>query len=57
MLFTKSLKRLGVYPARGSERSVKVTAAKGNILTLVGVGAGSRGRTLRFNVATHTYSR
>ena len=57
MLFTKSMKRIGVYPARGSETSVKITAAKGNTLTLVGVGPSSRGQSFRFNVATHTYSR
>ena len=57
MLFTRSGKRIGVYLARGSETSVKVTAARGNILTLVGVGPGSRGQSFRFNVATHAYSR
>lgn len=58
MLFAyPSRNRIGVYPARGSETSVKFTAAKGNILTLVGVGPGSRGQSFRFNVATHAYSR
>ena len=50
-------RRIGVYPARGSERSVKITAAKGSLLRLIGVGPGSRGQTFRFNVATHAYIR
>ena len=50
-------RRLGVYRARGSERSVKITAAKGDVLRVVGVGPGARGQTFRFNVATRTYLR
>jgi hypothetical protein len=50
-------RRIGVYIARGSERSVEITAADGNVLSLIGVGPGSRGQSFRFNVATHVYSR
>jgi hypothetical protein len=50
------LRRIGVYPARGSETSLKITAAERNVLSLTGVGPGSTGQSFRFNVATHTYS-
>jgi hypothetical protein len=48
---------IGVYPARGSEASVKIAAVEGNLLSLTGVGPGSQGKSFRFNVATHAYSR
>jgi hypothetical protein len=51
------LRRMGVYPAPGSETSVKVTSAKGNVLSLTRIGPGSKRQSLRFNVATHAYSR
>jgi hypothetical protein len=50
-------RRIRVYPARGSETSVKITAVKGGVLRLTGVGPGSRGQTFRFNVATRAYLR
>jgi hypothetical protein len=52
------LRRIGVYPTRGSETSVKITAAKGSVLSLTGVGPGSKsGQTFRFNVAMHAHHR
>jgi len=51
------LRRIGVYPARGSETSVKITAADRNVLSLAGVGPGSTGKSFRFNLATRAYSR
>lgn len=50
-------RRIGVYPARGSETSIKITSAEGDVLNLIGVGPGSRGQTLRFNVGTLAYIR
>jgi hypothetical protein len=57
MLFWGNLHLIGVYPARGSETSVKITAANGNLLRLIGVGPGARGQTFQFNLATRAYSR
>lgn len=57
MLFYGNLDRIGVYPARGSETSVKITAANGNVLSLVGVGPGARGQSFQFNVARRVYVR